>query len=43
LFINNGLLRKNEYEEVLERFKKDLNLNVRGVDASKLFLSLSRK
>ncbi|WP_338636066.1 glutamine-hydrolyzing GMP synthase [Spirobacillus cienkowskii] len=39
LFINNGLLRKNEYEEVLERFKKDLNLNVRGVDASKLFLS----
>lgn len=39
LFINNGLLRKNEYEEVLERFKKDLNLNVKGVDASELFLS----
>lgn len=39
LFINNGLLRKNEYEDVLERFKKDLNLNVKGVDASELFLS----
>ncbi len=39
LFINNGLLRKNEYEEVLARFKKDLNLNVKGVDASELFLS----
>ncbi|WP_186645992.1 glutamine-hydrolyzing GMP synthase [Fluviispira vulneris] len=39
LFINNGLLRKNEYDEVLDRFKKDLNLNVKGVDASELFLS----
>ena len=39
LFINNGLLRKNEYQEVLDRFKKDLHLNVRGVDASELFLS----
>ncbi len=39
LFVNNGLLRKNEYEEVLDRFKKDLNLNVRGVDASELFLT----
>ncbi len=39
LFINNGLLRKNEYEEVLARFKKDLNLNVKGVDASELFLT----
>ncbi|APJ04865.1 glutamine-hydrolyzing GMP synthase [Silvanigrella aquatica] len=39
LFINNGLLRKNEYEDVLARFKKDLNLNVKGVDASELFLS----
>ena len=39
LFINNGLLRKNEYEEVLARFKKDLNLNAKGVDASALFLS----
>ena len=39
LFINNGLLRKNEFEDVLQRFKQDLNLNVIGVDASELFLS----
>lgn len=37
-FINNGLLRKHEYEEVLEQYK-DLELNVVGVDASDLFLS----
>ena len=36
-FINNGLLRKGEYEEVLERYKK-LGLNVSGVDAEKVFL-----
>lgn len=36
-FINNGLLRKGEYEEVLERYKK-LGLNVVGVDAEKVFL-----
>jgi GMP synthase (glutamine-hydrolysing) len=36
-FINNGLLRKGEYEEVLERYR-GLGLNVAGVDAEKLFL-----
>ncbi len=36
-FINNGLLRMGEYEEVLERYKK-LGLNVSGVDAEKVFL-----
>lgn len=39
LFINTGLLRQNEYETVLEKFKKTLNLNVRGVDASQKFLN----
>jgi GMP synthase (glutamine-hydrolysing) len=39
LFINNGLLRKNEYEDVLLKFKEKLHLNVRGVDASELFLN----
>jgi GMP synthase (glutamine-hydrolysing) len=39
LFVNNGLLRKNEYNSVLERFKKDLNLNIKGIDASEIFLS----
>lgn len=37
-FINNGLLRKNEYEEVLDAYKT-MNLNVVGVDASEEFLS----
>lgn len=36
IFINNGLLRKNEFEEVLEAYKQ-LELNVKGVDASELF------
>ena len=38
IFIDNGLLRKGEYQEVLKRFKDDFKLNVRGVDASDLFL-----
>ncbi len=37
IFVNNGLLRKNEYEEVLNLYK-DLGLNVKGVDASDLFI-----
>ncbi|MCB0378088.1 MAG: glutamine-hydrolyzing GMP synthase [Bdellovibrionales bacterium] len=37
VFINNGLLRKGEYEEVLNRYRK-LGLNVTGVDAEKAFL-----
>lgn len=37
IFVDNGLLRKNEYEEVLENYKV-LGLNVIGVDAKKLFL-----
>jgi GMP synthase (glutamine-hydrolysing) len=36
IFVNNGLLRKNEFEEVLETYK-GLGLNVKGVDASRLF------
>jgi GMP synthase (glutamine-hydrolysing) len=38
IFVNNGLLRKNEYEEVLKAYN-GLGLNVIGVDASDLFLS----
>jgi GMP synthase (glutamine-hydrolysing) len=37
-FINNGLLRKQEYYEVLEAYQ-EMNLNVIGVDASTEFLS----
>lgn len=36
IFVDNGLLRKNEYEEVLESYKH-MGLNVRGVDAKELF------
>ncbi len=38
IFVNNGLLRKNEYEDVLTQYKK-LGLQVKGVDASDLFYS----
>ena len=38
IFVNNGLLRKNEYEDVLDSYR-DMGLNVIGADASKEFLS----
>jgi GMP synthase (glutamine-hydrolysing) len=37
VFVNNGLLRKNEFDEVLHSYQ-DLGLNVKGVDATKDFL-----
>ncbi|MFY7811206.1 MAG: glutamine-hydrolyzing GMP synthase [Flavobacterium sp.] len=37
IFVNNGLLRKNEFENVLHQYK-DMGLNVKGVDASAQFL-----
>jgi GMP synthase (glutamine-hydrolysing) len=37
IFVNNGLLRKNEFQEVLEQYKH-MGLNVKGVDASARFL-----
>ena len=37
IFVNNGLLRKNEYEDVLSSYR-DMNLNVIGADASEVFL-----
>ena len=38
IFVNNGLLRKNEFEDVLHSYK-DMGLNVKGVDASEQFYS----
>jgi GMP synthase (glutamine-hydrolysing) len=38
IFVNNGLLRKNEFENVLNQYK-GMGLNVKGVDASERFLS----
>ena len=37
IFVNNGLLRKNEFDTVLEQYK-GMGLNVKGVDASTTFL-----
>jgi GMP synthase (glutamine-hydrolysing) len=37
IFVNNGLLRKNEFSSVLAQYK-DMGLNVKGVDASVRFL-----
>ncbi len=37
IFVNNGLLRKNEFEDVLESYR-DMGLNVIGADASADFL-----
>ncbi len=36
IFVNNGLLRKNEFEKVLKQYE-GMGLNVKGVDASKRF------
>jgi len=36
IFVNNGLLRKNEFENVLEQYRH-MALNVKGVDASQRF------
>lgn len=36
IFVDNGLLRKNEFESVLDSYKH-MGLNVKGVDAKQLF------
>jgi len=38
IFVNNGLLRKNEFEDVLHQYQ-GMGLNVKGVDASARFLN----
>src|SRR6476620_4883166 len=37
IFVNNGLLRKNEFQGVLDQYK-GMGLNVKGVDASQRFM-----
>ena len=39
VFVNNGVLRKNEFEKVQETLRSRLRLNVDAVDASERFLS----
>lgn len=36
IFVDNGLLRKNEFKNVLHSYK-DMGLNVKGIDAKKIF------
>jgi GMP synthase (glutamine-hydrolysing) len=38
VFVDNGLLRKNQYQDLMKKFRRQLALNVVGVDASELFL-----
>jgi len=40
VFVNTGLLRKNEFEKVLSMLQDNLRLNVHGVDASDRFLNM---
>jgi len=40
IFVNNGLLRANEFEDTLKLYKDKLHLNVRGVDASTEFYTV---
>lgn len=42
VFIDNGLLRKNEFASVLDKFQRHLHLKVVGVDAKDRFLSRLR-
>jgi GMP synthase (glutamine-hydrolysing) len=39
VFVNNGVLRKNEAKQVVQRFKKHMKLNLIYADASERFLS----
>ncbi len=40
IFVNNGLLRANEFEDTLKLYKDHLQLNVIGVDASEDFYAV---
>jgi GMP synthase (glutamine-hydrolysing) len=40
VFVNNGLLRADEFETTLELYRQHLHLNVRGVDASEEFYAV---
>jgi GMP synthase (glutamine-hydrolysing) len=42
IFVDNGLLRKGQYEDLMEEFRRKLRLRVIGVDASDLFLARLR-
>ena len=37
LFLDTGLLRKNEFHEVLEELSRRMNLNVQGISSGRHF------
>ncbi|HEY8399325.1 MAG TPA: glutamine-hydrolyzing GMP synthase [Flavihumibacter sp.] len=39
IFVDNGVLRKGEFEQVLQTYKDHLHLNVKGIDAKHRFYS----
>ncbi|MBH76896.1 MAG: glutamine-hydrolyzing GMP synthase [Dehalococcoidia bacterium] len=39
IFVDNGLLRAGEAEDVVNTFERNLQMNLRHIDASKLFMS----
>ncbi len=43
IFVNNGLLRANEFEDTLSLYEEHLHLNVIGVDASEDFYSVLKE
>jgi GMP synthase (glutamine-hydrolysing) len=43
IFVDNGLLRKGQFQELLNSFRQQFSLNVKGVDASGSFLEKLEK
>ena len=43
IFVNTGLLRKNEEKQVVETFKKKLKINLIYVNAEKEFINKLKK
>jgi GMP synthase (glutamine-hydrolysing) len=39
IFVNTGLLREDEYETTCDFYERQMNLNLKGVDATNLFLT----
>ena len=42
VFVDNGLLRKGQYHDLMDKFRKKLSLNVEGVDAADEFVNALR-
>lgn len=43
IFVDNGLLRKGQYQSLMKKFRTHFSLNVVGVDASQVFLEKLNK